>query len=433
MKRQAPDDKNKLRVAKSRGNSPSHLQNARGCDQQPLEPADSAKLENFRRQLRLRGYTEERISKRLRVRHPSTIQLPSYPIYQERLRQRSDSLSILISLFLLQSEVLSEAANGALTPDGVDELLALGVLTPASPGMLAANVSIYPCSGSYFITDHRFRPPYSDHDVAPAQPVMHLGQDSYALAYLFPQPPKGGQVLDLCTGSGVQAILAARRAKRVIGVDINSRAVKFARFNAALNGVAAKVDFRCGHLYEALGQFPRRPEDDRFDLILANPPFVPSSKAGADRLLYQDAGPAGEEIVVPILKDLLAHMKPKGLAAIISLFVDTKRSRAETRMKRWIGSRVPVDLSLIEFYSVDPEEFASWSTWHLFEDDFAAYSRRYKERLAMLRSADIVRLTFGILIVRMSQAWRFRTTRFAVPRRPQQNAIKHALRQLPSL
>src|SRR5438552_2951305 len=123
MKRPARDDKYKPGVAKSSGNSPPHSQNAPGCDSQTPGPVDNAKLENFRRQLRLLGYTEERISKQLRVRHPSTIQLPSYPIYHERLRQRSDGLSILISLFLLQSEVLSEAANAALTPDVVDELL----------------------------------------------------------------------------------------------------------------------------------------------------------------------------------------------------------------------------------------------------------------------------------------------------------------------
>jgi carbamoyltransferase len=163
-------------------------------------------------------------------------------------------LSILISLLLLQNEVSREAANAALNPNVVDELLTLGLLRQSTTGAVAANVSVYPCSGSYFITDHRFQPPGLINYAAPAQPVMHLGEDSYALAYLSPKPPKGGQVLDLCTGSGVQAIMAARRAKHVVGVDINSRAVNFARFNAALNGVATKTDFRCGDLYNPLGE-----------------------------------------------------------------------------------------------------------------------------------------------------------------------------------
>jgi len=390
-----------------------------------LERADNASLQKFGEQLRSRGYTEARISKRLQVTHPATIELPSYPVYQERLAQSPDDLSTLISLFLLQFEVLHEAANAALDANVVDHLLTLGVLRHASTDTVAANVSVYPCTGSYFITDHRFQPPWPNNYAAPAQPVMHLGEDSYALAYLSPKPPNGGQVLDLCTGSGIQAIMAARRAKHVVGVDINSRAVNFARFNAALNGVATKTDFRCGDLYNPLG------EDDRFDLILANPPFIPSSNSGVDRLLFQDAGPTGDQISGPILAGLLMHLKPKGMAVIISLFVDTKRSRAKTTIRNWIGSHVPVDLLLIEFYSIDPEEFASWgSTWRLFEDDFAAYSQRYKERLELLRSAEIVRLTHGILVVRLSKASSFRTTRLGVPRRPQQTAIKMALRLL---
>lgn len=388
-----------------------------------LERVDTARLQNLREQLKARGYTEERIAKRLRVTHPATIEFPGYPIYQERLAQYRDGLSTLISLFLLQSEVRREAANAALNANVVEHLLTLGVLRQASTGAVAANVSVYPCTGSYFITDHRYRPPWSNNHVAPAQPVMHLGEDSYALAYLSPKPPKEGQVLDLCTGSGVQAIMAARRAKHVVGVDINPRAVNFARFNAALNGVATKTDFRCGDLYNPLG------EDDRFDLILANPPFIPSSNSEADRLLFQDAGPTGDQIFGPILNGLLMHLKPRGMAVIISLFVDTKRSRAKTTVRNWIGPHVPVDLLLMEFYSIDPEEFASWgSTWRLFEDDFAAYSQRYKERLDLLRFQEIVRLTHGILVIRLSKTSSFRTTTLGVPRRPQQNAIKLALR-----
>lgn len=402
----------------------SHLQKAYGCDQETLGRVNKAKLENFRQRLGLLRYTEERIAKRLQISHPAVLELSSYPIYQERVAQRPDDLSLLISLFLLQNEVLREAANATLTASVVEELLRLGVLRQASTSAVAANVSLYPCSGSYFITDHRFQPQWPTNYTAPSQPVMHLGEDSYALAYLTPKPSKGAHVLDLCTGSGVQAILAARRTEHVVGVDVNPRAVSFARFNAALNGVDVKADFRCGNLYDPLDKH----EDSRFDLILANPPFIPSSNSGADRLLFQDAGPTGDQIFGPILNGLLTHLKTKGMAVIISLFVDTKRSSVKKTIRRWIGSRVPVDLLLIEFYSIDPEEFASWgATWRLFEDDFAAYAQRYKERLDLLRSEEILRLTHGILVVRMSNTSRFHTIRMAVPRRPQQNVIKRVI------
>ncbi|MCP4366423.1 MAG: methyltransferase [Planctomycetes bacterium] len=54
--------------------------------------------------------------------------------------------------------------------------------------------------------------------------------------------PKGGLVLDLCTGSGVIAIFAAKKAGRVIATDTNPRTLSMARFNAAVNGVDNKIE-----------------------------------------------------------------------------------------------------------------------------------------------------------------------------------------------
>ncbi|MFJ7905241.1 HemK2/MTQ2 family protein methyltransferase [Streptomyces sp. NPDC096198] len=75
------------------------------------------------------------------------------------------------------------------------------------------------------------------------------------------------EVLDLCTGSGLLAVEAARLGARVTAVDISWRAVAAARLNALLNGVPLRV--RHGDLDSPLG--PRR-----FDLVITNPPYVPA-------------------------------------------------------------------------------------------------------------------------------------------------------------
>ncbi len=414
MKPRATDRKYRQRsVTESNDNavppSPREYGSDAEASQQIFGLIDDTKLKKLRERLRSLQYTEERVSRRLGIWHISAITMPEYPVYQERLRQRGDALSIIISLFLLQSDVPREAADGALGSEVVDDLLVVGLLTQAGTGVVTAAVSIYPCSGSYFVTDHHFRPLPRDHQSPPHQPVMHLGQDSYALAYLATKPLKGGRVLDTCAGSGVHAILAARQAGDVIGIDINPRAVEFARLNAALNGVAAKCDFRCGSLYDAVGQEQASLEDERFDLILANPPFIPSPPTGSDRLLFQDGGLGGDEVLGPVLAGLLKHMTPRGSAAIISMFTDQKGSHHQTKIKRWIGPRTPVDLLLLKLYSVEPEELAFWMTWQPFGVDFADYSERYKEWLDALRSQQIVQLTYGVLVVRMSQASSFRT------------------------
>jgi release factor glutamine methyltransferase len=78
----------------------------------------------------------------------------------------------------------------------------------------------------------------------------------------------GAAALDLCTGSGVLAIAAARHGCRhVAAVDISRRAVFAARCNARLNGVS--VQSMRGDLFEPV-------RGRRFDLIVSNPPYVPT-------------------------------------------------------------------------------------------------------------------------------------------------------------
>jgi ribosomal protein L3 glutamine methyltransferase len=82
-------------------------------------------------------------------------------------------------------------------------------------------------------------------------------------------PAKVVRVLDLCTGSGCLAILAALRfpAATVDAVDTSKDALDVARINVADHGLQKRVRLLRGDLYAPLG-------DARYDLILANPPYV---------------------------------------------------------------------------------------------------------------------------------------------------------------
>jgi release factor glutamine methyltransferase len=73
------------------------------------------------------------------------------------------------------------------------------------------------------------------------------------------------RVLDMGTGSGVNAILAARNGAEVAAIDIVPEAVRAARMNAARNGVESRIQFMAGDLFAAV----RGP----FDLIIYDPPF----------------------------------------------------------------------------------------------------------------------------------------------------------------
>lgn len=108
--------------------------------------------------------------------------------------------------------------------------------------------------------------------------------------------PPEARVLDLCTGSGLLAVAAARAgAKEVTAVDISRLAVWTARTNAALRRLPVTV--RRGDLgAPVLGQ--------RFDLVLANPPYVPAMCAVRPRTsaaaLGWDAGWDGRALLDPL-------------------------------------------------------------------------------------------------------------------------------------
>ena len=120
----------------------------------------------------------------------------------------------------------------------------------------------------------------------------------------------GDQVLELCLGSGVNALAAARRgAARIVGVDVNERALAFARANAAVNlsperGHAPLETLR-GSLFEPLAA------EDRFDLVLVNPPFelVPPDTR---YFLHSHGGEDGLDLVRAMLPGVAVRLRSGG-------------------------------------------------------------------------------------------------------------------------
>ena len=113
------------------------------------------------------------------------------------------------------------------------------------------------------------------------------------------------EILDLGTGSGICAVFAAKLAKRVVAVDINPAAVRCATINALLSRVEAKVDVRHGDLFAPV-------EDEQFDLILFNPPFL-RGEPRDDR----DRAWRSKDVPERFATALQAHLKPGGCALVL--------------------------------------------------------------------------------------------------------------------
>ncbi len=113
------------------------------------------------------------------------------------------------------------------------------------------------------------------------------------------------EVLDMGTGSGVCAIVAAQRARHVVAVDINPAAVRCAGINALLNHLEHKIDIRQGDLFEPV-------REQRFDLILFNPPFVKGTPQD-DR----DRAWRSRDMAERFAAGLAAHLKAGGHALVL--------------------------------------------------------------------------------------------------------------------
>ncbi len=136
-------------------------------------------------------------------------------------------------------------------------------------------------------------------------------EDSYLLSDAVMRIAKAGsKALDLGTGTGIQGITAALLGCSVTFSDIEEKAVECAKRNAELNGVSGR--FVTGDMFDSIVE--------RFDMIIFNPPYVPSDALnegvkGEDRALL--GGVKGREVMDRFIAEYKEHLLQEGCALII--------------------------------------------------------------------------------------------------------------------
>jgi Methyltransferase small domain len=135
----------------------------------------------------------------------------------------------------------------------------------------------------------------------------------------FPEVVKDKDIFEPFAGSGALGFMALKvGARHVDFLDINSRALSFQIDNALLN------DFPASHYRPIVGDITTFTADRRYDVILANPPFVPTPQ-GIEGIITSNGGPEGNRFVETLLKRLEELLQPSG-QAFIYLFQIVKRS-----------------------------------------------------------------------------------------------------------
>lgn len=112
---------------------------------------------------------------------------------------------------------------------------------------------------------------YDDLSFEVFENVYEPAEDTFLVADVLSRMVKAGDiVLDVGTGCGILAIIAAKKARCVVATDVNPCAVECARHNVKNNDVADRLDVRLGSLFDPLHKV------ERFDVIVFNPPYLPS-------------------------------------------------------------------------------------------------------------------------------------------------------------
>lgn len=167
--------------------------------------------------------------------------------------------------------------------------------------------------------------------------VFKPHSDSWMLADELRREPvlEGAQVLDVCTGSGVLAITAGQLgARSVTAVDVSRRAVLAARINARLNGVCLRAVK--GNLFSPV-------QGRRFDLILSNPPYLPSAsnetpRRGASRAW--EGGFRGRLMIDRLCAEAAHHLTPGGVLLLVHSSFCSEHATIEALVERGFVVRV---------------------------------------------------------------------------------------------
>jgi len=143
--------------------------------------------------------------------------------------------------------------------------------------------------------------------------VYRPAEDSYLLSKYVERLAEG-LVLDLGTGTGIQALTAASRpeASRVLATDVSVEAVREARERAGGEGLLGRVDFLVGDLFGPI-------RGGVFDVVVFNPPYLPSEgwELQDETSRAWSGGPTGGEVFRRFLSEAWRYLKPGGFVLTV--------------------------------------------------------------------------------------------------------------------
>jgi len=262
------------------------------------------------------------------------------PVFERRLPQTR--LATVVRAFFLQQPVSTSAAVHALGRRAVAALETTALAKVEDN--VVPRVRIVPVGKLLIASDD-----YPGGE-EPADYVAAYTPTSQVCELLTPRH-RVTRALDVGTGSGVQALLAARHAKHVVATDVNGRALAYTELNAALNGLT-NIECRRGSLFEPV-------EGESFDLITCNAPYVVSPQ---QRWAYRDAGFQADELSARMVREAASHLTDGGFATLLVSWVAEDEDSPDERALAWT-KELDCDSWILPVWEADPLDHAA--TWNV--------------------------------------------------------------------
>ena len=176
--------------------------------------------------------------------------------------------------------------------------------------------------------------------------VYEPAEDTFLIADRM-EVTEDDAVLEVGTGCGILAVLAAKKAKSVVAVDVNPYAIECASRNAETYGVKEMIEFRHGDLFEPIKK------DERFSLILFNSPYLPSEPDEEQSWIVKAwaGGPNGRQVIDRFIVDAPRCLADKGRILLVqSSLSDVNRTLEmfnEMNLRAMVAAQVKVPFESI--------------------------------------------------------------------------------------
>jgi methylase of polypeptide subunit release factors len=324
----------------------------------PIRDATPREFAAFHALLREAGYTEADICARSGA--PTVADaFEAKPVVPPPAIPRTIG-DVLYRTFFQEGLVAESDARRLLGEDRLDLTFRLGVLRRVDDdeAMLAPTVLLYPIEDVFLASDLTRDPaaPEAPFELAADAVYPAITTNTREFLALLPRTPCA-RFLELCAGAGAAALLMAPHCDEAVATDIAERSMRFADWNARLNG-RHNVRAVQSDVYGAL-------DGARFDRIAAHPPYMPSLERS---FVYRDGGEDGEQITRQVVAGLADHLAPGGDFRAFCLLTDREGAPVEERVRAMLGPGGDAfDVVIVTTAAADVTEYyfrrtISWQT-----------------------------------------------------------------------